>query len=509
MPYTTEQINIVSKMVRLQGASIESALETLGAFERFNGGEEIYVDERTGEVVYEPFVVRYDFPAHCGYRRSWFGELLKRNRGRVAERYYHDRQSALLDGWVECEKCGRWFRHDNPERLTIGESDFCSSDCANDAGYYQCEHCGDWVHEDDAVDACDYIYCGTSCAERDGYYQCEHCGEWHETLQDVRSTYGTVPWCGSCVDNDAYRCDDCGAYMTAGASQHIGNSYYCPECAENHQDHLHEYGYVPPIRFFGVGPLYLGVELETDSGYDRMEYCDDLMGIEGFPDRFWMTKDGSLDNGVEITSMPMTLAEHVACHGMYELIAEAARSHGFVSHNSGRCGLHIHVSRAALGKSEVVQDAGGYKMMRLLQRFERQFHIFSRRTDTNWCSYKTCGNYEPMDDAPSISKRDDQKEPGVLRKAAAMKRETTHAQALNFQHGSTFEFRIFRGTLKWETYYACLAIVEGIVHTVKQHGSTWVESVTWYDLIDEIVGNVTEEFPKKCLEEYLEEKGLR
>ena len=98
----------------------------------------------------------------------------------------------------------------------------------------------------------------------------------------------------------------------------------------------------------------------------------------------------------------------------------------------------------------------------------------------------------------------------ALQLAHLMKQdETGHSQALNFQHSQTFEFRIFRGTMKWSTYFAALALVDGMCRTVKEHGSTWVETVSWYDLIEEVIDRCSCDYSRECLVAYLNEKGLR
>ena len=197
---------------------------------------------------------------------------------------------------------------------------------------------------------------------------------------------------------------------------------------------------------------------------------------------------------------------------MYEEVSRIAISHGFGSHNGGRCGLHVHVNRNFFGKSADVQNIAGYKMMRLLQRFERQFTVFARRENNRWCSYHTGYDYTPNKDVKVSVKTDGTTrcigDAGIVRKAKQMSYETDHSQALNFQHGSTFEFRIFRGTFKWSTYYACLALVNGMCHLVKNHGSEYVESVDWYTLMSDVILACDEPLAAKYLGCYLQEKGL-
>ena len=286
---------------------------------------------------------------------------------------------------------------------------------------------------------------------------------------------------------------------------YCGDYWYCTDCMpEDESNELHEYGYTPFLTFFGDNPYsvlpYFGVELETDtSELDvRAAYVSDLMQLPQ-AGAFWLTQDGSLNNGVEVTSMPCTLDYHVTS-GLWEAVRDTAAAHGYRSHDTSTCGLHIHVNRGFFGKSGLVQDACAYKLTRLMQRFERQLTTFARRIDNHWCTYGTTTDY-----AKAPAKND-----SILSKAADLKyyHGRTHAKALNLQHSQTFEFRIFKGTLRVETLYASLALVNGLVHAVKTHGETWCENVTWYDLIAAIVEANDNETARNCLTAYLSDKGL-
>lgn len=426
---------------------------------------------------------------------------------------------------IECEHCGEICAyvdkegeiiHRYPdEEVYIDGYQYCTRDCAYDDGYVVCERCGEWIHGNFAVEVGEQYYCSDYCAERDGYIRCGHCDEWvHYTdAWDVHDE----SWCESCANDEAARCVECGERFPIDDMHYADyGNYYCENCYGS--QYLHEYGFTPELQFYGGTPwapkvpLFLGVELETDGGRDRGLYVNELANIDGFNERFWMTEDSSLSNGVEITSHPMTLEYHVNTRDLYKEVGALANKYHFGSHNGGRCGLHIHVNRSFFGKSSVARDAGGYKMLRLLQRFEKQFIIFSRRTNSqisDWCDYKTYRDYSLKSEV-KISKANDMDNFGPFQMAYSMIRnERKHGQALNFEHHETFEFRIFRGTLKWSTYYACLALVDGMCRTAKSHGSTWVENVDWYTLIDTIVDSVSVPFAKTCLTEYLADKGLR
>lgn len=445
--------------------------------------------------------------AHCGAVETEGATPVE-----VDGNWYCSEDCARWEGYERCYSCGEWGLAD--DGYFLGDEFYCSASCAERDGYHECYHCGTWVHVEDEIEVDGYHFCRPECAEEEDYRQCQRCGEWcHiDNTYPVNNEYGAEIWCVWCADYHASVCDDCHEYWDEDCitCDDDGN-YHCPNCRdrEDRTSYLMRYGYTPELVFYGDGGKtpYLGVEEETDGGRNRGGYCNALHAIGGFPSHFYMTEDGSLRNGVEITGHPMTLAYHMSIADMYEKIGETAIQFGYGSHNGGRCGLHIHVNRNFFGNSIAVQDAGGYRMMRLLQRFERQFMVFSRRTNTSWCSYRTCDDYTPKKTEVKIMPKE--LEPSMLTKSRRMKRETNHSQALNFQHSATFEFRIFRGTLKWSTYFAALALVNGMCHTAKKHGSIWVEDVDWYTFINEVVDNVDEPTAKQYLVDYLDEKGLR
>ena len=405
----------------------------------------------------------------------------------------------------ECGSCGEW--HDEDEMVSSGDYEtvwFCDYGCAEEADYSSCSYCGELLPSDSMI----YIernggsYCSETCAENDGNRRCDSCGEWHDE-DETEVEYDGEIVCDECRnDEDRWvTCSDCGTLFDAES-----RDGECPNCGHSENSELHPYGWTPDIRFYGRTDdntiPYLGVELETDDGGSRGNYVKALAALPTAK-RFWMTADGSLDDGVEITSQPMTLGEHIEC-GLWESVVETARDYDFTSHDNGRCGLHIHVNRDFFGKSKTVQEVGGYKMIRLLQRFEQQATIFSRRSSNRWCSYKTYRDFDPKTNKERAKQ-------GVIRKSNEMVfNETAHSQAVNFEHRATFEIRIFRGTLKLQTFYASLAFAQGLARAAKCHGEVWVENCTWYEFCDWVLADLRGMAGNAAahLENYLNEKGL-
>ena len=86
---------------------------------------------------------------------------------------------------------------------------------------------------------------------------------------------------------------------------------YCEPCFDDFQDEIEEYSYKPSVTFFGNDKLYMGVELEVDEGGKDNENARILKEIANSCDEhIYIKADGSLDDGFEIVSHPMTLKFH-------------------------------------------------------------------------------------------------------------------------------------------------------------------------------------------------------
>lgn len=527
MPYTTEQIESLSILYRANAVTVEDVVTALRECERQNT---VRICEYSGEVIEgEPFVVEIvhwrNVPTgqHATWNWRW-------HRERSIERHYFaDEEAAVAFGCRQCDGCGEWIMpEDVDEGVDIYDNWYCSLDCAHEADWEECERCGSWIDVNDAVYIEDgHFYCDEVCAENDGWTRCERCEEWtpDNDLWTVYVNGCEESWCEWCRDDHASYCEECGEYVDEddmaydedlgrdACSSCRGEGSRCSHYRAPSMDSIHSWNYWPPsIKLYGTSPFRMGFELETDSGGDRYAYASELDSIEGFREHCWMKNDGSLCNGVEIVSHPMDLAYHWKLYeeGFHDAIKRSADKHGFVSHNSGNCGLHISMSRDALGKSVLVQDATILKMMRLGQRFEPQLLTFSRRTpDTmeRWASFKTYGDYSPKKTKVNVKSGDVRD--GVIGKAKEFKaNEATKYRAFNICHASHLEVRIFRGTLKWSTFFASLAFVEGLARVAKVKTLEWVENVTWYELVDAIVEKVSVDGPREMLVAYLEEKGL-
>lgn len=318
---------------------------------------------------------------------------------------------------------------------------------------------------------------------------CQYCGErvWNE---GIRYDEGQAV-CPDCFSDHFLICSDCGRAV------HENEVHYYPEdsgeplcagCYSKRQvrDTIHDYGYKPDPIFYGTGPRYFGVELEIDEAGEDQENAAQVLAYANLDRELLYCKhDGSLEDGFELVSHPMSLDFHCAEMPWAAVLAEAARL-GYCSHQTTTCGLHVHVSRNAFGETEEEQEE---VIARILFFFEKNWNEllrFSRRTPRQLERWAARYGYKewPMDILDHAKKGG-----GGGRYAC-----------VNLQNEDTIEFRIFRGTLKYNTLIATLQLVDKICDVALCLSDDEIRAVTWSEFVTGCV--------KPELVQYLKERRL-
>lgn len=167
------------------------------------------------------------------------------------------------------------------------------------------------------------------------------------------------PLCQDCHDDHYTYCERCGRMIHNDAAHYIDDSDYpyCRSCYEIECDRsIHEYNYKPDPIFYGLGDRFLGVELEIDEGGEDESAANNILHAGNRSgEHIYCKHDGSLHEGFEIVSHPMTLDYHMTVMP-WRAITDKARRLGYTSHQAETCGLHIHVNRTSFGESAEEQD---------------------------------------------------------------------------------------------------------------------------------------------------------
>lgn len=331
-----------------------------------------------------------------------------------------------------------------------------------------CEHCGSTGLKDDMFYVDDNYYC-ESCYN-DLFVTCEECGE--VISVDDAYYYGGTPYCDECYNNCFTRCAGCDNDYPNDDMYYDDdtNCYYCEECYRNLTNNIikdyHERDIDLDFKKLASDntELYLGFELEVENGnVDNEDRNNDARYIRThFPELgLCFEHDGSLDYGFEIISQPMTMNYIYEHKEDFKAILKYLDDKGYQSHNGGRCGLHVHISKKAFGESNSdTLDKNIKKLLLFTETYKNELITFSRRQNFHYCEFissKIKTSYDNM------NKDIYYKSGEVLQ---GLNKRINRYQVVNLENSNTIELRVFRGTLKFETFMATLEFVNSLVEVI-------------------------------------------
>lgn len=255
---------------------------------------------------------------------------------------------------------------------------------------------------------------------------------------------------------------------------------------------INRYGYKPEPRFGYKNDresrehLTFGVELECEprrNGAPKMdanELSDRIDEIAS--DRVYCKSDCSLSHGLEIVTHPGTLAHHMyVMH--WRQIQRTCEKAGFRSHDTDNSGLHVHVGRAQLGRTDAERDETIRKVQVLFVLYAAELTRFSRRARSRldeWASFRSFG-VSPE----SIRAADGDTLAAWARSSVPTFEDDNHTQrytAVNLMNRATVEIRIFRGTLKRDTLIAAIQLVSNVFEYAMDHTWDAIRTSTWADV---------------------------
>ena len=331
---------------------------------------------------------------------------------------------------------------------------------------FVCAHCGATGDMESRIMVGSVPLC-SRCAEEETVI-CSRCGE--RIFRDDNAGNEEIPLCQDCFDRHFERCCHCGRII------HQSDAYYededsdepfCYSCYSQyaHANGIHDYYYKPEPIFRGEGDRYFGLELEIDGAGERDDYANKVLST-GNPDgveNIYCKHDGSLDDGFEIVTHPMTLDYHMNEMPWAEVL-QKARKLGYLSHQACTCGLHIHVNRNCFGATEEEQDECIARVLYFFEKHWEELLKFSRRTHRQLERWAARYGYKehPRE---------------VLENAK--KGNLGRYTSVNLTNEDTIEFRIFRGTLKLNTLIATLQLVNRICDVALFMSDEELKDMSW------------------------------
>lgn len=314
----------------------------------------------------------------------------------------------------ECADCGASVPEASMASVgRNGAKDVCES-CADE--YSSCASCDTNTHSDDLTSVYgDDLVC-ERCRDRDFSYS-EMMGEWIPDSEIVRF-------------NDR---DDCATRGYARAhcywSPVDGEWYVDYENApsEDDDEHLFDYGanVLEHCAFdseaLQAGALMFGVELEMEPtrGNCGLDVAEALGGRQ--TDKFILKSDGSLSDGVELVTVPLTLDQHRASFDWPGTLAPVARKAKSGS-GTNACGMHVHINKRALSALQI----GKMLVFCNSTRTRVQLETIAQRGSNSYC------------------------ERSEKKLADGKKYSESRYDILNVGGRGTVEVRMFRGNLRPE-----------------------------------------------------------
>ena len=298
---------------------------------------------------------------------------------------------------------------------------------------------------------------------------CQYCNQraWNE---DIHYDEGQ-PVCPSCFEAHFVSCSDCGRMIHENEARYLDDEDddpYCERCYTQRQLNkaIHDYSYRPQPIFYGAGPRYFGVELEIDgAGEDRYNAAQILEAANsGGDNRLYCKHDGSLDDGFELVSHPMSLSYHLTEMPWGAILWEAAQL-GYRSHQTSTCGLHVHVSRDAFGCTEQEQDAAIARTLFFFEKNWEELLKFSRRTPRQLERWANRYGYK--------------EQPKDILDHAKKGAHGGRYTCVNLTNEDTIEFRMFRGTLKLNTLIATLQLVNRVCDVALFLSDEELKALSW------------------------------
>lgn len=340
---------------------------------------------------------------------------------------------------------------------------------------YICSDCGEFTPKDSTTfvtndKGYENPVCEDCISDSSVYFYCDDCCTWYDyTVQDYTTEDDRII-CEHCRYDNYYECEKCGAIVRRDDIYYCNDcdSYFCSSCWGDHyheENLLYDYhdfnDWVPKQTQNEPQPqFYIGHELEIDEGNSMSEAIEQITTrLNGI-----CMHDGSLsDDGIEFISHPLSYNYMLSLENEYRSVFTNLVNMGYRSHDTSTCGLHFHVTRSE--NSDIID-----RIILFMETYKEEIIKLSRRKSSeisSWCNFLSDKRYDT-----------DDKTLKSLDYIKKNKETSDRYMALNLTNSRTIEFRIFKGTLNYETFMADFEFVYNLT-TLASDLSIPVEELTW------------------------------
>lgn len=386
-----------------------------------------------------------------------------------------------VDDDVVPDRCSVCDTDTNIDDLITTEYDsLVCGDCVT-----TCERCDSVGSINDAfhtVDGND-IWC-ESCTERRAHW-CERCEEYDSGtsfyISDVQES-----WCEGCADGHAYWCDDCDEYNADG----------CDRCSDDMSSGgirmIHDYSYRPDAIFHSTNKderLFFGIEIEVEAKDNLRESAEYAHQLESM-DLAYLKHDGSLNNGFEIVTHPMSHDFFKNEADDFFRVMEGLRSQAGIrvkSWDTRTCGLHIHISRTGFSSGSHM-----HRFLNLVYSNPDFYSTLAGRTSDQWAKFTDIYQREYARDRNGERIFHENTGYEIINKRTFMhkldrERNSDRYSAVNTLNRETLEMRIFRGSVNGDTIKSQLDLAHASVEYTRNltvqdvtQGALTSDNFMWY-----------------------------
>jgi hypothetical protein len=256
---------------------------------------------------------------------------------------------------------------------------------------------------------------------------------------------------------------------------------------------IHDYSYRPDAIFHSTNKderLFFGIEIEVEAKDDLRASAEYAHQLESM-DLAYLKHDGSLNNGFEIVTHPMSHDFFKNEAGDFFAVMEGLRSQAGIrvkSWDTRTCGLHIHISRTGF--------SGGAHMHRFLNLVYSNPEFYSTlagRTSDQWAKFtdiikREYARNSEGDRIPDLNNGGYQIETKrTFKHKLDTERNSDRYSAVNTLNRETLEMRIFRGSVNGDTIKSQLDLAHASVEytrtlTVQDvtQGALTADNFMWY-----------------------------
>lgn len=287
---------------------------------------------------------------------------------------------------------------------------------------------------------------------------CEDCGV-VEIDNNFHTAYdGDRIVCDSCFQ-DYYYHDRSGQYVHNDDENYSEDNDDDDSIIGEYHSSADNLGKIPSLFDKRKSQIFLGLELEIEvnEDYSRSDKAESILSNIGVytdnqNDRYTYClaeDDGSLNHGFELVTGYTGLDVHEK-----QLAYFKKPIRGLRSHDTSTCGLHIHIDKRNVTLNHATKmilfmnDSGNQKLIKTIARrsSNRFCKVLNKKADYSWLK--------------SAKRSSD-----PLRQL-----NEDRYECLNFHNDNTIEFRLFKGTLKFESIMSCLEFTYATWFFCKDNG---------------------------------------